>query len=84
MGRAGLHPRRRHADAGGARRLPAGPPGLTETQLWERFAAATRGEGEPAVPARTVLPTMALLDAARESGRSGVAVELPEAVEWLL
>ena len=49
---------------------------LTEPQIWERFAAACRGEGEPAVTAESVLPTMALLDAARESSRRGAAVPI--------
>jgi predicted dehydrogenase len=50
--------------------------GLNETQMWEQFARAVRGAGEPAVVARSVLPTMALLDAARESSRVGRAVDL--------
>jgi len=31
-----------------------------------------------------VLPTMALLDAARESSRTGAAVDVREVVEWVL
>lgn len=58
-------------------------PGLSETDLWQRFAGAVRGEGEPAVPVRTVLPTVALLDAARESSRTGKAVDVRDRVEWL-
>jgi predicted dehydrogenase len=50
------------------------PAGLNETQIWERFAGAARGEGEPAVSARSVLTTMKLLDAARRSSASGVTV----------
>ena len=49
---------------------------LDEREIWERFGGAVRGEGEPAVTARSVLPTMALLDAARESSRQGRAVDL--------
>lgn len=60
-------------------RLPTARPGLTERQIWERFAAATRGEGEPAVTSSSVLPTMQLLDAARESSRRGVAVVINSA-----
>jgi predicted dehydrogenase len=56
--------------------LPRASGALTEPQIWEHFAAACRGEGEPAVTARSVLTTMALLDAARESSRGGKAVEL--------
>jgi predicted dehydrogenase len=55
---------------------------LSETQIWESFAAAVRGGGEPAVTPRSVLPTMALLDAARESSRTGRAMEL-SGVEWV-
>lgn len=49
------------------RTLPKSPPGLTETQIWECFAAAS------------VLPTMALLDAARRSSQRGEAVEVRQA-----
>ena len=66
-----------------SRTFPAAPPGLTEPQIWGRFAAAARGEGPPAVAAESVLPTMALLDAARESSRSGCAVDVREVVEWV-
>jgi predicted dehydrogenase len=65
-----------------SRTLPRAPAGLTETQIWERFAAAVRGEAEPAVPVGTVLPTMALLDAARASARAGLAVALPNTIDW--
>jgi predicted dehydrogenase len=58
-------------------RLPRATGALSESQIWERFAAATRGEGEPAVTAQSVLTTMALLDAARESSRIGQAVPIP-------
>ena len=64
--------------------LPLVPPGLTETQIWDRFALAVRGEGEPAVTARGVLPTMALMDAARESSRQGCAVDVSGRVEWVV
>ena len=59
-----------------SRTFPPAARGLSETQMWEYFAAAVRGEGEPAVTARSVLPTMALLDAARQSSRSGCAVDV--------
>lgn len=49
---------------------------LTESQIWQQFAAATRGEGEPAVAAESVLPTMLLLDAARESSRLGTSINI--------
>jgi predicted dehydrogenase len=59
---------------GEIRRLPPGEPGLTESQIWRQFADAIAGNGEPVVTAESVLPTMALLDAARESSRRGQAV----------
>jgi len=67
-----------------SRTFPPAPAGLTEPQIWQRFAAAVRGEAEPAVRVEGVLPTMALLDAARESSRAGRAVDVHEAVEWTL
>jgi predicted dehydrogenase len=54
---------------------------LGETQIWECFASAIRGDGQPAVTPRSVLPTMALLDAAHQSSRTGRAVDLPD-VRW--
>jgi len=62
--------------AGRSRRLELAPSGLNEIQIWEQFAAAIRGEGEPAVTAESVLPTMTVLDAARQSGATGKAIEL--------
>jgi predicted dehydrogenase len=62
--------------AGAGTSLPRATEVMSETQIWEQFAAAVRGEGEPAVTAASVLPTMALLDAARESSRLGCAVEV--------
>jgi predicted dehydrogenase len=62
------------ANESSARVLSRSQAGLTETQIWERFGDAIRGRGEPAITARSVLPTMALLDAARESSREGRAV----------
>jgi predicted dehydrogenase len=77
----------RYTPAGGAdpsRTFAPAAPGLTEGQIWQRFAAAVRGDGGPAVTAAGVLPTMALLDAARESSRTGAAVDVRNAVEWVL
>ncbi len=54
--------------------LPRATATLSESQIWESFAAACRGEGQPAVTAESVLTTMSLLDAARESSRTGRAV----------
>ncbi len=64
--------------------LPMAAAGLSETQIWARFALAVRGKGEPAVSVASVLPTMALLDAARESSKTGRAIELADAVDWVL
>jgi scyllo-inositol 2-dehydrogenase (NADP+) len=51
-------------------------PVLSETQIWDQFARAVRGEGGPAVAAESVLNTMTLLDAARESSRTGQVISL--------
>ena len=65
------------------RHLPRAEPGFSETQIWEHFAAAVGGKGPPAVSARSVLPTMQLMDAARRSSREGVAVPI-DASAWEL
>jgi predicted dehydrogenase len=71
-------------EGGSPRELPVALPGLTETDIWDRFALAVAGKGEPAVSARGVLPTMALMDAARESSRQGCAVDVASRVDWVL
>jgi predicted dehydrogenase len=53
-----------------------GGAGLAEVRIWEQFARALRGDGRPAVTARSVLPTMGLLDAARDSSDRGHAVDV--------
>ena len=58
------------------RLLPPAKPGLNEVQIWDQFAAAISGEGTPAVSIESVLRTMELLDAARESNESGSVVHL--------
>lgn len=61
---------------GTSRLSPIVPPAMTEVSLWKQFArACTTGE-PPAVPARSVLPTMALLDAARQSALEGRVVPI--------
>lgn len=65
-----------HPTAGEPSIFPMAKPGLTESDIWEQFARAARGEGNPAIEIDTVLPTMALLDAARESSRTGAAVDV--------
>jgi predicted dehydrogenase len=62
--------------------IPRAALGLTETQIWEQFARACRGEGPHAVTAESVLPTMALLDAARQSSREGRVVDVSSSVPW--
>lgn len=64
-----------------AQTLPIATNGLSEVHIWEQFARAVRGDGQPAVPARSVLPTMALLDAARQSSATGQTISLRD-VEW--
>jgi predicted dehydrogenase len=73
------------ANGGERRRLSKAGGGLAETEIWDRFAAAVRGGGvpAPAVTAASVLPTMALMDAARESSRTGRAVDVRDVVEWV-
>ena len=72
------------ADGGAARRLALAGDVLSEVEIWERFASAVRGEGTPAVSGRSVLGTMAILDAARESSRAGCAVDVSAAVDWVI
>lgn len=64
------------ADGSRARAIERAPAGMGETEIWSRFAAACRGDGAPAVTPRSVLPTMALLDAARQSSAEGRAVAI--------
>jgi scyllo-inositol 2-dehydrogenase (NADP+) len=56
--------------------------GLSERQIWEQFGRAVIGVGTPAVPIDSVLPTMALLDAARESARTGSVIQVDSATSW--
>lgn len=49
---------------------------MSEIAIWKRFCSACRGECEPAVTARSVLPTMQLMDAARQSSATGSAIDL--------
>jgi predicted dehydrogenase len=64
------------ADGSPTRQVTPASPGLSEPDLWRRFADACGGNGRPAVTARSVLPTMALLDAARTSSRETRVVDL--------
>jgi len=71
------------ADGAPSRRLDLAGGVLTETQIWEQFAAAIRAQSPPAVDARSALGTMALLDAARRSSREGRTVDVRDVVEWV-
>lgn len=55
---------------------PPATPGLSNADIWDRFAAACRGEAAPAVTVESALVTMRLLDAARQSSERGIAVKL--------
>lgn len=61
---------------GQKRELPLAKPGLTESDIWNRFAKACEENSLPAVPVDSVLITMRLLDAARESSHQGRSVRL--------
>lgn len=52
------------------------PPGLSETQIWDAFAGSIRTESAPPVSMDSVVSTMKLLDAARESSDGGKPVTL--------
>jgi len=64
------------ADNSSSRLLELAPSGFDETQIWDQFAAAVQGQGEPAVTAKGVLGTMALLDAARKSSQRGTVIDV--------
>lgn len=65
---------------GTTRDLPPAELGLNESQIWQQFANACRGLGAPAVSIKSVLPTMALLDAARDSSRTNSAVPIDSSI----
>jgi hypothetical protein len=69
------------ADGSGSRVLEMAEEGLNETRIWERFASAVEGKGEPAVGVKSVLGTMALLDAARKSSGRGTVIDV-SGVGW--
>jgi predicted dehydrogenase len=56
---------------------------VSEVGIWTEFARAVREGGTPAVTPRSVLGTMAILDAARESSGGGRVVEVEGLVEWV-
>jgi len=64
------------ADGSPAREILGADAGLSEMQIWDAFASACHGIGKPAVDVESVLMTMKLLDAARESSSRGVTVSV--------
>lgn len=62
--------------SGQTRELPLAGPGLTESDIWNRFAKACKENSLPAVTVDSVLVTMRLLDAARESSHRGESVRV--------
>jgi scyllo-inositol 2-dehydrogenase (NADP+) len=67
-----------------ARLIPASTEGMSEIQIWERFTAAIAGNGEPAVSIASVLPTMVLLDAARQSSETQMSIPILNHIPWIL
>lgn len=59
---------------GSSAKFPLASHGLTETEIWNAFALAAMHGTAPPVSMSSVLTTMRLLDAARESSSRGVAV----------
>lgn len=52
------------------------PDRLSETDIWTQFAAACARKSQPAVTVESVIPTMQLLDAARQSAEQGRAIAI--------
>ena len=64
--------------------VPCAKAGLSERQIWEQFAAAVRGEGEPAVRLKPRLSTMVRLHVpARQSSRHQESSDVRDVVEWV-
>lgn len=68
---------------GKSSRLPKAMPGLSESDIWRQFVLACQGGALPPVTVESVLPTMALLDAARLSSSSGKTVALDPSLKWV-
>ena len=71
-------------ESAAARLIPVSTDGMNEIQIWDRFAAAIAGKGEPAVPIASVLPTMVLLDAARQSSQRQTSISLMDQTQWVV
>jgi predicted dehydrogenase len=63
---------------GESRSLPPAKPGLSEADLWRSFIIACTAGCDPAVAMDSVLPTMRLLDAARQSSEQRCSINLWE------
>jgi predicted dehydrogenase len=61
--------------------LETAEAGLTESQIWDQFATAVQHKSAPAVTAKSVLGTMALLDAARKSSQRGATIDV-SGISW--
>jgi predicted dehydrogenase len=62
--------------------VPIASDGMTESDIWTRFALAVHKGLPPAVPVETVLPTMAIIDAARRASQNGEVVHMRDLVQW--
>jgi predicted dehydrogenase len=72
------------APDGPPRAIARAAPGLSETEIWSQFARAIGTGSPPAVKPESVLPTMALLDAARQSARTGRTIEITDgSLAWI-
>jgi predicted dehydrogenase len=70
------------ADGSEKRPLALAGPGLSEAEIWKQFIRACRGECESPIPVESVLPTMALLDAARQSSAQGTTIAIDPHLRW--
>jgi len=71
------------SDGSAAHTLPPAAGGLSEPDIWRLLIRACRGEATSPIPVESVLPTMALLDAARQSSSTGRAVSLDPQLAWI-
>jgi scyllo-inositol 2-dehydrogenase (NADP+) len=63
--------------------MPLAAPGLSEPAIWKQFARACVSGTTPAITVRSVIQTMELLDAARDSSTRGVAIPIDSSA-WVL
>jgi predicted dehydrogenase len=55
----------------------------TESQLWTQFAQAIQSKTPPPITPQSVLCTMSLLDAARQSSQEGKTIDVQSTVDWI-